>query len=172
MTDQASGTAPEQPYPGVAGPGTEPDPEPRHRLARRVHTRLHANPVTGLLTKIVVTLAGVVVILVGVVLSGPGVPGPGFVVIIAGLAILATEWDWADRLLKRCQRWLRESRDKVRDMDPKVRRRRILLLLLAALVVAAVCTWAIWTWGWPSLAIDSWDLVQSIHSAIPELPGM
>lgn len=144
----------------------------RPRLARRVHTRLHANPVTGLLTKVAVTIAGVVVILAGVVLSGPGIPGPGFLVILVGLAILATEWDWADNLLQWARTKLHENAAKVRQMDPRVRRRRALLAALAALVVAALCGLAIWQWGWPSLAVNSWDMVQSISDAVPELPGM
>ena len=44
---------------------------------------------------------GVLVILVGIVLSGPGVPGPGFLVILIGISFLALEFDWAERLLER-----------------------------------------------------------------------
>ena len=42
---------------------------------------------------------GFTVVLLGLVLAIPGVPGPGFVFIIAGLAILATEYAWARRYL-------------------------------------------------------------------------
>jgi hypothetical protein len=35
----------------------------------------------------------------GLLLAIPGVPGPGFVVILGGLAILATEYAWARRYL-------------------------------------------------------------------------
>lgn len=149
-----------------------PETEQRPNAAKRLHTRLHANPVTGIATKVVVTVVGVVVVLAGVVLSGPGIPGPGLVVIVAGLAILATEWAWAERLLQRARAWLKKTTDQVKDMDPAVRRRRLLLGLLAAIVVCGVAVWLIASYGWPSLAISSWDRIQSISDVVPELPGM
>ena len=48
-----------------------------------------------------VVLFGVLVVLVGIFLSGPGVPGPGFLVILIGLGFLALEFDRAERLLER-----------------------------------------------------------------------
>ena len=44
-------------------------------------------------------------------------PGPAFIVIPAGLAILATEFDWA-------QRWLDWAKDKFRHAREKHRQRR------------------------------------------------
>lgn len=52
--------------------------------------------------KMIVLVVGVSVILVGIVMLV--VPGPGTVVIPAGLAILATEFIWARRLLKRIKK--------------------------------------------------------------------
>lgn len=49
--------------------------------------------------KFIVAIIGGTVVLVGVVLVFT--PGPAFIVIPAGLAILATEFVWAARLLKR-----------------------------------------------------------------------
>lgn len=156
----------------VTDEATETEPDDAPGPFRRLHDRLHANRLTGLITKIVITTVGVVVILVGIVLSGPGIPGPGLLVIVAGLAILATEWDWAERLLDRAREWLERSRQKVRDMDPAVRRRRIVAGLAAALVVGAATLAYLYYYDWPSFAVDSWDRVQSIHDAVPELPGM
>lgn len=141
-------------------------------LAKRIHTRLHANRVTGAATKIVVTIVGVAVVLVGVVLSGPGIPGPGLVVIVAGLALLATEWAWAEKLLLRARAWLRKTNARVRDMDPAVRRRRAVYTLLAAAALGAAAWWYLATYDWPSLAVSSWDRVQGVASFVPELPGM
>ena len=121
VTDEAPGQAESE--------GDQPN------VLKRLHNRLHRNRISALVTKIVVTIVGTLVILVGIVLSGPGVPGPGFVVIIFGLAILSSEWVWAERLLQRARRWLERSRDRVRDMDPAVRRRRIALTVLAMFVV-------------------------------------
>lgn len=49
--------------------------------------------------KIIVAVIGGTVVLFGVVLLF--VPGPGVVIIAAGLAVLATEFVWASRLLRR-----------------------------------------------------------------------
>jgi uncharacterized protein (TIGR02611 family) len=139
---------------------------------KRLHERLHANPVTGLITKVVVTIVGLAVVLAGVVLSGPGIPGPGLVVIVAGLAILATEWTWAEKLLLKARAWLKKQTDRMREMDPAVRRRRAVLGTLAVLVVCGIGVLLIWKFGWPSLAISAWDRVQSFSSLVPELPAM
>ena len=44
-------------------------------------------------------------------------PGPAFIVIPAGLAILATEFDWA-------QRWLDWAKDKFREVRERHRERK------------------------------------------------
>jgi hypothetical protein len=46
-------------------------------------------------------LAGGVLVLIGVVLALPGIPGPGLLVIFAGLGVLGGEFDWARRLRER-----------------------------------------------------------------------
>jgi len=153
-------------------PGQAESEEVRPHVFKRLHAYLHRHPITALATKIVVTIVGTLVILVGIVLSGPGVPGPGFLVIIFGLAILSSEWVWAERLLQRVRRWLERSRDRVRDMDPAVRRRRILLTLLATAVVAGGVLAYLWYYDWPGYAVVGWDWVQDINAAVPELPGM
>ena len=52
--------------------------------------------------RLVITIIGGTVVLIGVALLV--LPGPGTVVIVLGLAILATEWVWARRLLKRLKK--------------------------------------------------------------------
>ncbi len=47
--------------------------------------------------RVVITLVGGTVVLIGVIMIV--VPGPAFVVIPIGLAILGLEWAWARRLL-------------------------------------------------------------------------
>lgn len=49
--------------------------------------------------------AGFAVILLGIIMAIPLIPGPGFLVIPAGIAILATEFPWARRLLIRLKDW-------------------------------------------------------------------
>lgn len=51
--------------------------------------------------RIVVGVLGSAVLIAGFVLSLPLVPGPGLLIMAAGLAILASEFDWADRWMHR-----------------------------------------------------------------------
>jgi uncharacterized protein (TIGR02611 family) len=75
--------------------------------------RLYATPIGRFGVKIVVALVGTLVIAVGVVLLP--LPGPGWLVILGGLAILAMEFHWARRLLtftkRQLQRWTRLVRE-------------------------------------------------------------
>jgi uncharacterized protein (TIGR02611 family) len=52
--------------------------------------------------RIGVSVIGVAVIVVGIILLP--LPGPGWLIIFAGLGVLATEYEWAQRLLG----WLRD----------------------------------------------------------------
>lgn len=89
---------------------TEPDGEsaPLHRRAvysvARGRDWLRALPGGTWTVRLVVTTAGVAVIALGIVLLP--LPGPGWLIIFAGLAILATEYAWAGRLLHRTRRYV------------------------------------------------------------------
>ena len=61
--------------------------------------------------RIAITIAGGAVILLGIVMLV--LPGPGLLVIIAGLAILATEYVWAERLLRMAKERAIQAKDKV-----------------------------------------------------------
>ena len=66
-------------------------------------------------TKRVVRItSGIVVVIVGLILSIPGVPGPGFLVIFAGLSILAIDFVWAHRLKTKIEDQAGKVADKVR----------------------------------------------------------
>lgn len=62
-----------------------------------IRDRVRARPGGRLGWRIGVTIVGVAVIVGGVVLLP--LPGPGWLIIFAGLGILATEYEWARRLL-------------------------------------------------------------------------
>jgi len=51
--------------------------------------------------RVVIAVVGITIVLVGVVLLV--LPGPAFVVIPIGLAVLAIEFEWARRLLRRAR---------------------------------------------------------------------
>jgi len=44
---------------------------------------------------------GFTLLILGIILAIPGIPGPGIVVVWAGMAILAVEFIWAQKLLNR-----------------------------------------------------------------------
>jgi len=50
--------------------------------------------------RVLVAIVGSAMVLAGLGLSLPGIPGPGFLVILAGLAILSTEFAAPRRLLR------------------------------------------------------------------------
>jgi uncharacterized protein (TIGR02611 family) len=58
--------------------------------------------------RVVVAVIGGTVLLLGVIMVVT--PGPAFIVIPAGLAILATEFVWARRLLKRARAFINNAR--------------------------------------------------------------
>lgn len=140
-----------------------------HRL-RRVHARLHGNPITGAITKLVVSVIGLLVIIAGLVMLVA--PGPGVVAIILGLAILATEWAFAERWMNSLKDYAQRAAAKARDMDPAVRRRRIIWTFLGVVVVGGALAAYLAIYDWPGWATGGWDQVQDRVSFVPDLPGM
>lgn len=154
----------------TSNPSSETEPTHKRRIRGKLHHRMHANPALSLTSKIVVSVVGTLVLVAGFVTVVT--PGPAFILIPLGLAILASEWDWADRWLVAAKRKAQEAQAKAKAMDPKVRRRRLLLTIVAVALVVVGITGYVATYGWPSPAVDSWDWVQGIAGWMPELPGM
>ncbi len=104
--DEASGASPQRrspsPHPSVRSgdspPGGEREPE-GPALLRRAR-------------KLVVLIVGGTVVAIGIVMLV--LPGPAFVVIPAGIAILATEFAWARRLLRQVKVRIRLAARKAR----------------------------------------------------------
>jgi hypothetical protein len=61
--------------------------------------------------RVAVTIAGFLVLLAGAAMLV--LPGPGILVIVAGLAILATEYVWAQRLLKVAKEKANQAKDAI-----------------------------------------------------------
>jgi uncharacterized protein (TIGR02611 family) len=136
----------------------------------RAHNRLHANPALSLTTKLAITTIGSLVIVAGLVMMVT--PGPGIVGIVLGLAILSTEYEWADRWLVRARQKAHEARLRAEAMDPRERRRRLLLTGLVFLAVSAAILGYVLVYDWPRFAVDGWDWVQGLAGWVPDLPGM
>ncbi len=68
--------------------------------------------------RIAVTIAGFVVVVAGAILIP--LPGPGWLIVFGGLAILATEYVWARRLLNYAKAKVGQAKDAVlrKDRDP------------------------------------------------------
>jgi uncharacterized protein (TIGR02611 family) len=58
---------------------------------------------------------GFLLLIVGAILSLPGVPGPGIVIALLGLALLARHFHWARRTLDWAKRKFERVRDAVRE---------------------------------------------------------
>lgn len=151
----------------------EHPPEAGSRPARErssLHRWLHANPALSLTTKIAVTTFGVLVLLGGVLMMVT--PGPGIVGIALGLAILATEYEWAHRWLQKARDKAHQARLRAEAMDPKVRRRQLLVSGLVFLALTAGVVTYVAIYDWPAVAVNGWDWVQGLAGWVPDLPGM
>jgi uncharacterized protein (TIGR02611 family) len=71
--------------------------------------------------RIAVTIVGGVLLLAGLVMMVT--PGPGILVIIAGLAVLASEYVWAQRALEKTREKSRRAVDRGRGLVRIVRRK-------------------------------------------------
>jgi uncharacterized protein (TIGR02611 family) len=85
--------------------------------------------------RIGVTIAGFVVLIAGLIMMVT--PGPGVLAIIAGLAILATEYAWAEMMLDRAKR----SGKVVLDQATASPLRIALSVVLVLAGVTAVVLW-------------------------------
>ncbi|WP_248959602.1 TIGR02611 family protein [Sphaerisporangium perillae] len=91
---------------------------------------------TGRLTlKIVVGVVGAALVIGGLLLVP--LPGPGWLIVFAGLAVLATEFDWAHRLLQFAKRTVSAWTDWLKRQNWPVR----ILVTAATLALAAVIVW-------------------------------
>src|SRR3712207_4157240 len=84
----------------AAAPQRErPDPPPEPKLVKRLRARQAEHRSRGRVYRALFVLVGLVVLATGIAMLA--LPGPAFVVIPIGLAILSLEFAWAERLLER-----------------------------------------------------------------------
>src|SRR4051794_6877705 len=95
-SDRSGGSGTDTPESPLPPTGPTVTGTPRSRL-RRVLATMRATPTRRLALKIGVGILGAVVVIVGIVLLP--LPGPGWAIIFAGLAIWSIEFRWARRVL-------------------------------------------------------------------------
>lgn len=67
---------------------------------------------------VAISTVGFSLLIAGLALSLPAVPGPGLLLIIAGLAVLSTEFRWAQRLATKLKRRIAGLRDRISGSTP------------------------------------------------------
>lgn len=77
----------------------------RRELLVRLQERKARHKERHIVHRAAVVVFGVLIVCAGIVMSGPGVPGPGIVTIMIGLGFLALEFDRAERWLQRVILW-------------------------------------------------------------------
>ncbi|MEU7109165.1 TIGR02611 family protein [Streptomyces sp. NPDC046215] len=90
------------------------------------------------------------VFIVGLAVVGAGIvmlplPGPGWLVIFGGMAIWATEFVWAQLVLRWTKRKVTAAAQRA--MDPAVRRRNIILTTVGLVIVAVLVAVYVWKFG-------------------------
>ena len=90
MTVLRTGSVPAEAVDTAAVPSVARAPGIRDRYVRR-------HPLTNLMWRLGVGLVGTAIVVIGIILLP--LPGPGWLIIFLGLGVLATEFDWARRLL-------------------------------------------------------------------------
>jgi uncharacterized protein (TIGR02611 family) len=93
--------------------------------------------------QVAVFVAGLAVVAGGVIMLP--LPGPGWLVIFAGMAIWATEFVWAQLVLRWTKRKVTEAAQAA--LDPKVRRRNIILTTAGVAIVAVLGGVYVWKFG-------------------------
>lgn len=88
-------------------------------------------------------VVGLAVVVGGIIMLP--LPGPGWLVIFAGMAIWATEFVWAQLVLRWTKRKVTEATQKA--LDPKVRRRNIILTGIGAVIIVAGLAVYLWKFG-------------------------
>ncbi|WP_058045247.1 TIGR02611 family protein [Streptomyces roseifaciens] len=90
-----------------------------------------------------VFIVGLAVVVAGIVMLP--LPGPGWLVIFGGMAIWATEFVWAQLVLRWTKRKVTEAAQRA--LDPRVRRRNIILTVTGLVIAGALVGIYLWKFG-------------------------
>jgi uncharacterized protein (TIGR02611 family) len=112
----------------------------RPELLIKLQERKARHKQRNIVHRAAIVVLGVLVVLAGIVMTGPGVPGPGIVTIILGLGLLALEFDWAERWLERVIIWGDRAAERA---ERTTTRQRIAAGVATTAAAAAFAFWAI-----------------------------
>jgi len=120
----------------AARPGGDDPPE----LIVKLRERKQRHKQRNIIHRVAVVVAGVLIVCARVVMSGPGVPGPGIVTIIFGLTFLALEFDRAERWLERVIMWGDRAAERAEQTTTaqRVAAGMAMALVLGGFAVAAI----------------------------------
>ncbi len=121
------------------------EPTSEHRFLAFVRRHRERHRERNRVVRYTVAFIGFLVVLAGIVLSLPLVPGPGVLVVAIGLMILALEFAWAERLLERTVEELERAGQTV----GKASRTQQLLIVAAFAIVAVAFVAALIAWDLP-----------------------
>jgi uncharacterized protein (TIGR02611 family) len=121
-----------------------PDERP-HPIIQRLQMRRERHLARSRLYRLVFAVVGFTVLLVGIAMLV--LPGPGLLVIVVGLTLLALEFAWAERMLERAVDRMERARQATREAS---RWQKIFGGLAVAAGLGAVITAAIY-WDVPLL---------------------
>ncbi|WP_405460921.1 TIGR02611 family protein [Streptomyces sp. NBC_00101] len=139
QSDERDGiAAPAAPHP-AAGDTAETERE----LGSRAPAFIKASKPLHLSWQVGVFAVGLAVVAAGIAMLV--LPGPGWLVIFGGMAIWATEFVWAQLVLRWTRRKVAEAAQKA--LDPEVRRRNIILTVVGLVIIAALVAVYLWRFG-------------------------
>ncbi|MET9849631.1 TIGR02611 family protein [Streptomyces ossamyceticus] len=112
-------------------------------LGSRAPEFVKARRMLHLSWQVAVFVIGLAVVVAGVIMLP--LPGPGWVVIFGGMAIWATEFVWAQLVLRWTKRKVTEATQRA--LDPRVRRRNLILTTIGLVIVVVLTGVYLWKFG-------------------------
>jgi uncharacterized protein (TIGR02611 family) len=126
--------------------GSEQSSTRRPNVFRRWRDQIARYRALHITWQITVLTIGIAIICAGLAMLV--LPGPGWAAIFVGLAVLSTEFMWAERLLAWAKRQARKAADRA--LDPRYRRRNQAILAVVVLLTVAAAWWYVAAYGWPA----------------------
>ncbi|MEV6264059.1 TIGR02611 family protein [Streptomyces sp. NPDC051784] len=127
----------------ASGSATGDEGRTERELGSRAPGFIRGSKVLHLSWQVGIFVVGLAVVGAGIVMLP--LPGPGWLVIFGGMAIWATEFVWAQLVLRWTRRKVTEAAQRA--LDPKVRRRNIILTTVGLVIIAVLVGIYVWKFG-------------------------